>query len=140
MDNRAHANQLALAHGCVLPATTGTYIGLDCFAVALTDALVNAGFARAMAAQFVLEGNQKWLDGLARLEWPDMHPLPIPIVWGPTKRALDEGMTPFPPDSNIYFAIAKKPDGDFEIACGTLLEIVGTLAEMMRASHPHQPR
>src|SRR5262245_39506630 len=136
LDNRAHANQLALAHGLTLPAANGEYIGLDCFALLLSDALVEAGFARALAARFVRESHEKWLHGVARIEWPELHPAPIPMTWAPTKRALDEGVTVSPPDAEIYFAVAKHPDGDFQATSGTLLDIVGELARgpMTRAA------
>jgi hypothetical protein len=134
LDNRAHANQLALAHGLTLPAANGVYLGLDCFALLLSDALVEAGFARALAARFVRESHEKWLHGLERVEWPQMHPPPVPFKWAPTKRAIDEGVTAFPPDAEIYFAIAKNPDGDFQAASGTLLDIVGELAAMISAA------
>jgi hypothetical protein len=131
LDNRVHANQAAFAYGCRLPTSAGAYVGADAFALRLTDALVQVGLARALAARCVLEGHQKWLDGLERVEWPELHPPPVPFVWAPTKRALDEGIAAPPPDANIYFAIARRPDGGFETASGTLLEIVAALMEMI---------
>jgi len=134
LDNRAHANQLALAHGLTLPAANGVYIGLDCFALLLSDALVDAGFTRALAARFVRESHEKWLNGVARIEWPELHPPPVPFEWAPTKRAIDDGVTALPSDAEIYFAIAKNPDGDFQATSGTLTDIVGQLAAMTRAA------
>ena len=143
LTNRAHANQLSLAHGCTLPAANGEYVGLDCFALLLSDALVDAGFTRALAARFVRKSHEKWLNGVAWIEWPELHPPPIPMERAPTKRALDEGITAFPPDAEIYFGIAKNPDGDFHAASGTLLDIVGGLAAMNSrgpdACHARQP-
>src|SRR5262245_883993 len=121
LDNRAHANQLSLAHGCTLPAANGEYIGVDCFALLLSDAGVEAGFTRRLAARFVREAHEKWLNALERVEWPELHAPPEPMRWAPTKRALDEGITAFPPDAEIYFAIAQNPDGDFQAASGTML-------------------
>jgi len=135
LDNRAHANQLALAHGLTLPAANGVYIGLDCFALLLSDALVDAGFTRALAARFVRESHENWLNGLARIEWPKLHPPPVPFEWAPTKRARDEGITAFPPDAEIYFAIGQHPDGNFQAASGTMLDIVRELALAVH-SHP----
>jgi hypothetical protein len=134
LTNRAHANQLSLAHGCTLPAANGVYIGLDCFALLLSDALVEAGVTRALAARFVREFHKEWLHGLERVEWPQMHPPPVPMTWAPTKLALDEGVPAPPPDAEIYLAIAKNPNGDFQAASGTLTDIVGQLAAMTRAA------
>jgi hypothetical protein len=141
LDNRVHANQLALAHGLTLPASSGVYIGLDCFALLLSDALVEAGFTRALAARFVRESDETWLNGVARIEWPELHPPPVPFKWAPTKRALDEGVPVSPPDAEIYFAIAKNPNGDFQATGGTLLDIVGDLARgpMIRAAPAGAP-
>jgi len=141
LDNRAHANQLALAHGLTLPASNGAYIGVDCFALLLSDALVEAGFTRALAARFVRESHEQWLHGLERVEWPQMHPPPVPFEWAPTKRAIDEGVTVPPPDAEIYFAVAKNPNGDFQAVNGTLLDIVGELARgpMSRAAPAGAP-
>jgi hypothetical protein len=55
--------------------------------------------------------------------------------WAPTKRALDEGITAFPPDAEIYFAIGQYPDGNFQAASGTILDIVRELALAVHA-HP----
>src|SRR5262245_53825340 len=134
LDNRAHANQLALAHGLTLPAENGVYVGVDCLALLLSDALVEAGFTRALAARFVREFHEEWLHGLERVEWPQMHPPPVPMTWAPTKLALDEGVPVPPPDAEIYLAIAKNPNGDFQAASGTLLDIVRELAEMISAA------
>jgi hypothetical protein len=128
LDNRVHANQLAFAHGLTLPAANGVYIGLDCFALLLSDALVKAGFARALAARFVRESHEKWLHGLERVEWPELYPPPEPMRWAPTKLALDEGAPVPPPDAEIYFAIGQYPDGNFQAASGTILDIVRELA------------
>jgi len=133
LDNRAHASQLALAHGLTLPAANGVYIGLDCFALLLSDALVDAGFTRALAARFVRESHEKWLNGVARIEWPELHPPPEPWTWYPTKLAIDEGVPVPPPDAEIHFAIGQYPDGNFHAASGTLLDIVRELAAMTRA-------
>jgi len=133
LDNRAHANQLALAHGLTLPAENGVYVGVDCLALLLSDALVEAGFTRALAARFVREFHEEWLHGLERVEWPQMHPPPVPMTWAPTKLALDEGVPTLPPDAEIHFAVAKNPDGTFQAASGTLLDIFGELAAMTRA-------
>jgi hypothetical protein len=141
LDNRAHANQLSLAHGLTLPASSGVYIGLDCFALLLSDALVEAGFTRALAARFVRESHEKWLHWLERVEWPEMHPPPVPMTWAPTKLGLDEGVPVPPPDAEIYFAIAKNPNGDFQATGGTLLDIVGDLGRgpMIRAASAGAP-
>jgi len=139
LTNRAHGNQLALAFGLTLPAANGVYIGPDCFACLLSDAWVQAGFTRALAARFVRESDEKWLHGLERVEWPELHPPPEPMRWAPTKRALDEGITAFPPDAEIYFAIAQNPDGDFHAASGTMLDIVGELARMSHAAPAAAP-
>jgi hypothetical protein len=137
LDNRAHANQLALAHGLVLPTAAGSYVGLDCFALLLSDALVEAGFMRAQAAQFVLTSHEDWLHGLERVEWPQLHPPPVPTTWALTKRALDEGVTTVPPpDGNIYFAVAENPNGDLQAASGTLIDIVGVLTAMIAEATP----
>jgi len=42
---------------------------------------------------------------------------------------LTTASSPPPPDSNIYLAIARKPDGGFETACESLVEIVVTSTE-----------
>jgi hypothetical protein len=139
LDNRAHANQLALALGLTLPAENGVYIGPDCLALLLSDAWVEAGFTRGQAARFVRESNEKWWHGVERIEWPHLLPPPVPTPRAPTKRALEEGITEFPPDADIYFAIAKNPDGEFQAACGTLGEIVFELNEMIRAAPAGAP-
>ena len=135
LSNRAHANQLPLAFGLTLPAANGVYIGPDCFACLLSDAWVQAGFTRTLAARFVREFHEKWVHGLERVEWPELHPPPEPMRWAPTKRALDEGITAFPPDAEIYFAIGQYPDGNFQAASGTIVDIVRELALAVHA-HP----
>jgi hypothetical protein len=134
LSNRAHANQLPLAFGLTLPAANGVYIGPDCFACLLSDAWVQAGFTRTLAARFVREFHEEWLRGLERVEWPQMHPPPVPMTWAPTKPALDEGVPVPPPDAEVYLAIAKNPNGDFQAASGTLLDIVRKLAKMISAA------
>jgi hypothetical protein len=135
LTNRAHANQLALAFGLTLPAANGVYIGPDCFACLLSDAWVKAGFTRTLAARFVREFHQKWVPGVAQIEWPELHPPPEPMRWAPTKLALDEGVPVPPPDAEIYFAIAQYPDGNFQAASGTMLDTVREFALAVRA-HP----
>jgi hypothetical protein len=139
LDNRAHANQLALAFGLTLPAENGVYTGPDCLALLLSDTWVEAGFTRGQAARFVLESNEKWWHGLERVEWPQLFPSPEPTPWAPTKLALEAGITKFPPDADIYFAIAKNPNGEFQAACGTLGEIVFELNAMIRAASAGAP-
>jgi hypothetical protein len=124
LNNRAHANQLALAFGLVLPAESGVYIAPDCFALRLQDALVREGFSRAQAGGFVREHHEKWMYGLERIEWPQLVPPPEPMPWAPTKRALDEGITSFPSDVETYFTVVKLADGALHVACGTLVEII----------------
>jgi len=131
LSNRSHANQLSLSHGLGLPAETGTYLGSDCFALLLSDALVSIGFTRAVAGQFVRENYQQWWHGLERIEWPDLFSPPEPTAWGLTRTAIDEGhTTPPPPDAEIYLGVAQIADGTFKVVCGTISESVTSLAEM----------
>jgi hypothetical protein len=60
-------------------------------ALKLSDALVEVGFTRAQAAQFVRDHHEEWLQGISRLEWPEYYPPPEPIPWAPTNLAIDEG-------------------------------------------------
>jgi hypothetical protein len=95
----------------------------------LSDALAGAGFTRAQAGQFVRE--QRWLEGISRLEWPEYYPPPEPITWGLTKTATDEGITtPPPPNAEIYLGVAQTTDGVFKVVCGTISESVARLSEM----------
>jgi hypothetical protein len=131
LDNRVHNNQVAFAFGLTLPVENGVYIGPDCNALLLSDAFVAAGFTRTLAAQFVRDFYEKWWHGLERIEWPQLFPPPQPMIWAPTKRALDEGITEISPDSEIYLAITKNPDGGFQAESGTGADILGALAAMM---------
>lgn len=131
LDNRAHAGQLALGFGLALPAESGVYLGFDCVALKLSDALAEAGFTRALAGQFVRAHHEQWLRGISRLEWPKYYPPLEPITWGLTKTAIDEGITaPPPPDAEIYLGVAQATDGAFKVVCGTMTEAVARLAEM----------
>jgi hypothetical protein len=117
------------------------YIGPDCFALRLFIALVNdAGLSLAQAARFVREHYEKWVRGLERIEWRQLFPPPEPMLLAPTKPALEEGIIEFPPDAEIYFAIAKTRDGELRVACGTMLEIIkDTVVPLMTGQPPRAP-
>lgn len=134
LDNRVRHSQVAYAFGLALPTASGSYVGPDCYALLLSDKLVEAGFPRALAAQFVMRDHDKWWHGLERLEWPQYYPPPEPMILAPTKLALDEGRTELLPDAEIYLSVAKNADGAFQAECGTMLENVVKRAEVIRTA------
>ncbi len=92
LDNRVRHNQVALAFGLTLPAESGAYIGADAFTLKLSDALVDAGFPRTLAARFVLAAFDKIWRGVERVEWPELFPPPVPMLWAPTRRHLTKAL------------------------------------------------
>jgi hypothetical protein len=124
LDNRFHLGQAALGYGAALPATQGYYAGCDVFAMALVKALSEV-VQLTTAAQIVRTEHQVWEPALARVEWPTDAPPAIPTELAST---MPNNPTLIR-DEGIYFAVAKRPDGTFATAGGTLVEVAVALTD-----------